>query len=103
MVTVKRQSKTRSGNQASNRALWRRQLAQGMGVMGLDVDDLQQDMLLDYLELLLKWNAIYNLTAIREPKEIVSRQLLDSLSILPLISVPRVLDVGTVAGFPGVV
>lgn len=83
-------------------ALWQEQLPVGLQSMGLASTSFQQHRLLAYLGLLLKWNAAYNLTAIREPEDMVSRQLLDSLSILPLIRGPRVLDVGTGAGLPGV-
>ena len=82
--------------------MWCEQLVQGIRVMGIAATGLQREQLLDYLELLLKWNTAYNLTAIREPAQMVSRQLLDSLSILPLVRGPRVLDVGTGAGLPGV-
>jgi len=82
--------------------LWHQQLEMGFRTMGLTSTSFQQHRLLAYLGLLLKWNAAYNLTAIREPEDMVSRQLLDSLSILPLIRGPRVLDVGTGAGLPGV-
>ena len=90
----------RSGG--DHRELWHQQLEMGLRTMGLASTSFQQHRLLAYLGLLLKWNAAYNLTAIREPEEMVSRQLLDSLSILPLIRGPRVLDVGTGAGLPGV-
>jgi 16S rRNA (guanine527-N7)-methyltransferase len=83
-------------------SLWPDQLESGLAAMGLNASRTQQHKLLAYLGLLLKWNHAYNLTAIREPLEMVSRQLLDSLSILPLTRGPRVLDVGTGAGLPGV-
>jgi len=82
--------------------LWRRQLTEGLEALGLVLLPPQQDALLAYLTLLSKWNRTYNLTAIRDPREMVSRQLLDSLSILPWVRGPRVLDVGTGAGLPGI-
>jgi 16S rRNA (guanine527-N7)-methyltransferase len=56
-----------------------------------------------YLELLAKWNATYNLTAVRAPEEMVARHVMDSLVVLPFIGDARVLDVGTGAGLPGLV
>lgn len=63
-----------------------------------------QQQLLDYLALLLKWNAAYNLTAVRDPEQMVVKHLLDSLSILPYVAKDaQLIDVGTGAGLPGVV
>jgi len=81
---------------------WNVQLASGLKQMSLELTQPQQQKLLEYLALLMKWNRTYNLTAIRDPDEMVSRQLLDSLSILPLIQGSRILDVGTGAGLPGI-
>lgn len=86
----------------SQRSHWADQLADGLNQLGLSLEEGQQDRLLDYLGLLLKWNQAYNLTAVRDPGVMVSRQLLDSLSILPWVRGPRVLDVGTGAGLPGI-
>lgn len=83
-------------------AIWSRQLDQGLERMGLALEPGQRQRLLDYLALLLKWNRAFNLTAIRDPDEMVSRQLLDSLSILPLLQGSRILDVGTGPGLPGI-
>jgi 16S rRNA (guanine527-N7)-methyltransferase len=82
--------------------LWRGQLQAGLRRMEIVLSESQQQQLLDYLALLLKWNKAFNLTAIRDPGEMVSRQLLDSLSILPLLRGTRVLDVGTGPGLPGI-
>jgi 16S rRNA (guanine527-N7)-methyltransferase len=83
-------------------AQWRQQLADGLAVQHIALSESQQRLLIDYLALLHKWNRAYNLTAVRDPAEMVSRQLLDSLSILPWLEGPRVLDVGTGAGLPGI-
>ncbi|HVT35602.1 MAG TPA: RsmG family class I SAM-dependent methyltransferase, partial [Nevskiaceae bacterium] len=58
--------------------------------------------LLAFLDELQKWNAAYNLTAIRDPREMVTRHLLDSLSVLPWMR-GRVIDIGAGAGLPGIV
>lgn len=78
-------------------------LASGISQMGLDVSRETQDNLLAYMALLQKWNKVYNLTAVREPKEMVTLHLLDSLSVLPHIQGNRLLDVGSGAGLPGIV
>jgi 16S rRNA (guanine527-N7)-methyltransferase len=81
---------------------WQTQLSNGLNNMAIQLSKHQQNQLLDYLALLNKWNKVFNLTAIRDAQKMVSRQLLDSLSILPWIKGPRVLDVGTGAGLPGI-
>lgn len=82
--------------------LWSSQLDEGLAAQSLSLSVAQRQQLIQYLVLLLKWNRAYNLTAIRDPAEMVSRQLLDSLSILPWMQGLRVLDVGTGAGLPGI-
>lgn len=77
-------------------------LSAGLSELSLYVTDAQQESLLSYIQLLLKWNKVYNLTAIRSPVEMVVRHLLDSLAIAPWCEGRRVIDVGTGAGLPGV-
>ena len=62
----------------------------------------QVRQLLSYLELLVQWNASYNLTAVRDPLEMVPRHLLDSLAVLPWVRGEHMLDAGTGAGLPGI-
>ncbi|HET6564200.1 MAG TPA: 16S rRNA (guanine(527)-N(7))-methyltransferase RsmG, partial [Xanthomonadales bacterium] len=71
-------------------------------LLGRPLSPHEQSQLLAYLELLQRWNAAYNLTAIRDPLEMVTRHLLDSLSVLPFIGDGPVLDAGTGAGLPGI-
>jgi len=81
-------------------------LRQGAGELGLDLTESQHNKLLDYVALLGKWNAVYNLTAIRDPKQMLIQHILDSLSIVPRLA-PRgassALDVGSGGGLPGIV
>ncbi|MCY1286680.1 Ribosomal RNA small subunit methyltransferase G [compost metagenome] len=80
------------------------ELAQGARQLGVDLSAQQQEQLLAYLGLLIKWNQAYNLTAVRNPDEMVSRHLLDSLSVVPYVAEggDAWLDVGSGGGMPGV-
>lgn len=77
-------------------------LAAGIAALGLDVSDSQQALLVRYVELLHKWNQAFNLTAVRDPADMVVRHLLDSLSVLPHVREAALLDVGTGPGIPGI-
>ena len=82
-------------------------------ILGLDLESVRLEQLLAYSDLLIKWNATYNLTAVREPQEILSRHIVDCLSIVTPIRRWRsrqaalgrlqLLDVGTGAGLPGII
>lgn len=78
-------------------------LAQGIARMGLEISAEAQQKLLAYLALLHKWNKVYNLTAIRDPQQMVSHHLLDSLAVLPNLWAGRWLDVGCGGGLPGLI
>lgn len=78
-------------------------LSAGIAQMGLDVSAEAQQRLLQYLTLLQKWNKVYNLTAVRDPQEMVVLHLLDSLSVLPYMQDGHLLDVGSGGGLPGIV
>ena len=80
----------------------RDKLIQGLEVLGLAVSEVQREQLLGFIQLIAKWNKAYNLTAVRDPLEMVSLHLLDSLAILPYVKPPRVADIGTGAGLPGI-
>ncbi|MES2483082.1 MAG: 16S rRNA (guanine(527)-N(7))-methyltransferase RsmG [Pseudomonadota bacterium] len=84
-------------------------LVAGLATLGLALTEIQVNQLLDYLALVQKWNRVYNLTAVRDPREMLTHHLLDSLAVVgPLRrqaagQALRVLDVGSGAGLPGVV
>lgn len=81
---------------------WLDELNRGAQQMKFELTQDQAAILVNYLALLCKWNKAFNLTAIRNEREMVSRQLLDSLSILPFIQGDTVLDIGTGPGLPGI-
>lgn len=77
-------------------------LRRGCDALGLALADRQYALLLDYLSLLARWNRTYNLTAVREPEQMVTRHLLDSLAVANHVQGLRAVDVGTGAGLPGI-
>ncbi|TBU75456.1 16S rRNA (guanine(527)-N(7))-methyltransferase RsmG [Pseudomonas daroniae] len=80
------------------------ELQQGARELGVTLSEQQHEQLLAYLALLIKWNKAYNLTAVRDPDEMVSRHLLDSLSVVPFVAEAgdNWLDVGSGGGMPGI-
>jgi len=78
------------------------QLSAGAAQLGLSLSPPAQQTLLDFLALLQKWNRVYNLTAVREPLQMVNQHLLDCLAIVPHITASNILDVGSGAGLPGI-
>ena len=87
-----------------DRAALAQVLHEGIAEMQLDVSPAQQDKLMDYLALMNKWNSVYNLTSLRDPMQMVTHHLLDSLAAVPAFAGARnVLDVGAGGGLPGLV
>ena len=78
-------------------------LVEGLHRMSLNLSNQMIDQLMVYFNLIEKWNRVYNLTAIRERDEMIKLHFLDSLSILNHVEMEHVLDVGSGAGFPGIV
>jgi len=80
----------------------RQQLAAGLKQMGLHYPVPQQQKLVHYIQLIARWNKAFNLTAIRDVEEMVSKHLLDSLAVQPYVEGSLILDVGSGAGLPGI-
>ena len=87
-------------------------LRAGVQQLGLSLDDTQIGLLMGFLDLLQKWNKVYNLTSVRDPQEMLTHHLLDSLAaVTPLqkylasraLAAPKLLDVGSGGGLPAVV
>jgi len=81
----------------------RAKLEAGLQEMGVAITPDQQQKLIDYVALIYKWNQVHNLTAVREPLDMITLHILDSLSVLPYIDCKRLLDVGAGAGLPSIV
>lgn len=77
-------------------------LKTGLKKLNIELSEDKIDKLLAFHALLVKWNKAYNLTAVRDPEEMIRRHLLDSLSIMPHIEGDTILDVGTGPGLPGI-
>ena len=93
---------TREAGQSDLTAL----LDSGIEQLDIDLSQQQRQQLLDYVALLAKWNAVYNLTAIRDPRQMLIQHILDSLAIVPTLSKrgpSSALDVGSGGGLPGIV
>ncbi|HTI95522.1 MAG TPA: 16S rRNA (guanine(527)-N(7))-methyltransferase RsmG [Rudaea sp.] len=88
-------------NIADRASLYAR-LQAGLAELGLAPGAGACERLLDYVELLTRWNAAYNLTAVRIPEEMVTRHLLDSLAVAKLVRGDSLADLGTGAGLPGI-
>ena len=77
-------------------------LADGAAALNCPLSEQAIDQSLAHMDLLLRWNRVHNLTTVVEPEEIVTRHLLDSLTIASLIRGTRLLDIGSGGGFPGI-
>ncbi len=78
------------------------QLQAGLAKLAINATVEQQEQLLNYLALLQKWNRAYNLTAIRDPEQMLVKHILDSVAIQPYVANTDLIDVGSGAGLPGI-
>src|SRR5207237_9844498 len=74
------------------------ELARGLDALHLVIAPEIQHKLLDYLELVQKWNRVYNLTAVRDAEKMLTQHLLDSLAVVPHVARARIVDIGSGAG-----
>lgn len=77
-------------------------LAAGLNTMDVVMPALQQQRLMSYVELIIKWNRAYNLTSVRDPEDILIRHIFDSLSAAPYLEGDHIADIGSGAGLPGI-
>ncbi len=86
----------------SDRAALYARLCAGTAELGLSPAVAAYERLLDYVDLLARWNATYNLTSVRDPADMVTRHLLDSLAVAPFVRGDSLADLGSGAGLPGI-
>ncbi len=87
----------------TNYSQYQQILSSGQQAIGLKLTTKAQNQLLSYVALLQKWNTAYNLTAVRDPEQMIRQHILDSLTLLPYLQdVKSILDVGTGPGLPGI-
>ena len=96
-------NRNRKGRNNSNAIDHGALLEDGIYELGLEERLAGDDLLKEYITELLNWNRVYNLTSVRKPADIVTRHILDSLTLIPHLHGDRILDVGTGAGLPGIV
>ncbi len=94
-------SKTPDGTSIAE--IWRIRLADGLRQLACPLDASTQQHLLEYIALLVQWNAAYNLTAVREPLAMIDRHLIDALAVLPYALERDLADIGSGPGIPGLV
>ncbi|WNZ56383.1 16S rRNA (guanine(527)-N(7))-methyltransferase RsmG [Microbulbifer sp. TRSA007] len=81
---------------------FRPRLLEAAAQMSVVLSDRQQDQLLEYLALFARWNSAYNLSAIRDPEQMLERHIIDSLSVVNLCGEGSLIDVGSGGGLPGI-
>ncbi|MFS1523761.1 16S rRNA (guanine(527)-N(7))-methyltransferase RsmG [Microbulbifer sp. 2304DJ12-6] len=81
---------------------FRPRLLKAAAQMSVELSDQQQDQLLQYLALFARWNSTYNLSAIRDPAQMLERHIIDSLSVVNLCGAGSLIDVGSGGGLPGI-
>ena len=85
-----------------DRVALRAALVDGLSVLRLALAPAAVEALLDYLALIVEYNAVHNLTAVRDPAQMVTRHLLDSLAVVPHLEGETLADIGSGAGLPGI-